>query len=251
MMKYLTILFSFLICIYRCAPERDNPFDKESDIYIDPIIIIDSTLTNIPVNDTLISDSIYIQVNGNNTLCEFRYRIDDGPWSAWAKIQVIMEKYLDDGDHYIIIQTRYQNGTDIDADTLYFTVDVLPGTAVYLYHWKQSVSGDSAVFSIRTKGIPPASLLHLKFSGAAIARDSVTYIDSLDTDSVLSLSHDSTLDVIVLPGGEMISGNCTVADVVLKDFSVTGFVDIVECVLKDSVDGVIVVDTVRGAVIVQ
>lgn len=239
------ILFLMFLCIINCVT-RDNPLDTKGDNYVQPEVTI--TSTNIPDNGVLDSDTLCMTVSGNSVYSEFRYSIDDRYWGLWTKTTSIRERYIDDGGHAIFIQTRYQNGEDIVSDTCDFSVYVLPPTAVYLYNRKQYVTGGTVKFNIRTKGIPPAYLLHVKISGATIVEDSITYTDD---ENVNSLCSGNAIEILVLPGGKPIIKDCNVVDIVLTDIAASGAVDIVECVLNDSEGTPITVDIVRGGCVLK
>ncbi len=234
-----------LLCLANCVV-RDNPFDSKGDNYVQPSLTVENT--NIPDHGVLESDSLYIVIAGNTEKNEFRYSIDNRFWSPWNTITTINEKYFDDGGHMIYMQTRYPGGVDTISDSLDFSVYVLPPTAVYFYARKQYVTGGTAKFNIRTKGVPPVYVMHIVIGGATIVKDSITYTDN---ENVNSFCSNTTIDLSVMPGGKPIINDCNVVDLVLKDINSTNVISIDTCVLTNSDSTIINVDIVRGGYVVK
>jgi hypothetical protein len=242
----LNVLIAALIL--SCTPKRDNPLDPDGDSYTPPSMTLDLSQSNIPANDTLTGDSIVIPVEGNSPHSQFRYKIDGGAWTQWQDSALISASLLDDGRHVMVIETRYKDGTETSADSVRFTVALLPDRAVYFYRWKQTYTGDTAVVSLRTKGLAPTFLLHCEISGAKVGDIGISYADNT---AATALYRDSTFDILILPGAPPIEAELDVAQIKLTDIDASGIVNIRACVLKDSLNAAVALDTARGTILIR
>lgn len=240
--------FSALFFI-SCLENETNPFDVEGDGYEVPELTInwDNIGTNITKGGILLEESLTVIFDGNTKENEFRYAIDNDQFSQWSNTKNILYRHLDDGSHTLYIQTRYPGGEDIDSDTIPFTVSLLPQKAVYVYPYEKKYSkGEAIDVQVRTKGIESCYLMHLELLGATIISDSIIYNDSGKANV---FSKGSVIDIAVL-GGSSIIENGGVVSLKLNVTDTTGAFHI-NAILKDSLDQIVAVDTVRGGYIVE
>jgi uncharacterized protein (TIGR02145 family) len=121
MLKQLFVLLflSIVVCM-----EISNPYDRRDPNYVKPSFGIDSTLTTLLSNDTIGVSSGSIFLEGNDVENQFRWQLDQHPWSAWEKndklAYTIAVHDLDSGWHTLSIQTCYDPKEEITSGSIRF-----------------------------------------------------------------------------------------------------------------------------------
>jgi hypothetical protein len=139
------ILFLLFSSCEDAAAVRDNPLDEDGGDYVSPIV----NLLDIANGDTLFSETIQINLSGNDLVSEYRYKIDSYDWIDWIEEGSITLNYLDEGDHQLSVQSRYLNGDTSDVARISFIVDAIGGPALMFYprrHFAQA--GETVIFQI-------------------------------------------------------------------------------------------------------
>ena len=244
MKNFIILLIAFVII--NCAPNRDNPMDPNGDSYIEPNVEISKPIEN--EGDTLSGDTLSINWDAVEYQ-EYRWKIDKQSWSVWGVVTSIKLDMLDDGLHTLFVETKYTGAESGTIDTTIFMVNTLPDRALFLFPRKIVPKNDTAVVKVVAKGLLLGNLLHYKLTGAKIASKKIVY--TTDDNNVSLLSTSTSVDLLVISGGKKILSNGAIMELTLTDFeSDSAFVDLDSCVLRDSLNGDIVVDTVRGGRVV-
>lgn len=123
--SYLFIVLIVLITFpISCSLERDNIYDELGPGYIYPEISFNENLTDIKDRDTVHSDSITIVLKGNNDRSLFYVKLDDKLISDWESEGSFGLSNLIEGNHVLLVDSKYEGGQIIVSDTLHFYVSV-------------------------------------------------------------------------------------------------------------------------------
>jgi hypothetical protein len=243
-------LFILIIFISGCAPVRDNPLDIQSDNFIHPqVIFLFENHSNLTDNilDTIYNDSVGIIWGDKNDYVEFRYTIDNQEWSDWSGMSGA-SFFFSEGKHTITVESQHINMTGLVKDSLSFFVKSLPEKSIYLTPRFLKAGSGSSVVTVKSSSIGNAAMIHLVFKGAEI--DSAWLAENLQGQNLQILYSKETVDMIVFPGTVNLSGDISLVSLRLKT-SVTDSarVDFSECILRDSLNQKLTVNSTRGCII--
>ena len=171
------MLGMLIITLFSCediAPEKDNPLDPGNEDYVEPIVTLLSSLNN---GDTINIESLSIEIEGNNLVSEFRYKLDSLAWMEWSDASIINMNYLDEGDHQLLIQSRYMNGDTSTVLPVSFIVDAVSGPSLLFYPRRHITDlNQSVTFEIRAEEVSNlmAVEIHLVYNPSLIEVISIT-----------------------------------------------------------------------------
>ena len=161
---YIFYIISFLL-FFSCedvTAVRENPLDEDGGDYEKPII----DFLDIADGDILFSETIQINLSGNELVSEYRYKIDSYDWIDWSEEGFITLNYLDEGNHQLSVQSRYLNGDISDVASISFIVDAISGPALMFYprrHFAQE--GETVTFQILAEEVTDLMMseIHLEY----------------------------------------------------------------------------------------
>lgn len=184
-------LFIFLTIIFfdGCMKNKPtDPLDKVPEIYTPELDTI----------DTLKSNILSFEVTGNSEYSLFRYRIDNGIWSEFTEGGKILLDMLDEGEHRLEIESKYEGHSKVSNRTFIFYVNSFDSTAVYI-HPQRVILGkdiDTITVSVVVKGLKYCDRIHFSFIGASV--DSVYLSETVD--SLLLFNYANVIDILAPPG---------------------------------------------------
>jgi hypothetical protein len=197
--------------------------------------------------DTLATDTVRIDWQGNARISEFRYRFDTLAWSEWTD-NTSLRTQLDDGPHTFEIETRWKEETGTSISSIEFYIDAVDGPAVVVSPRYQVVTGDTVSFAIMTESVPGCKMLHLELGNVA-AFDAILEEES-DSTSAVVLADSNIIDVMLGPSSAPFSSD----GAVLRFKSIVASagmteIKIVKCVARDSTGNDIGITTLRGGIV--
>ena len=176
MSRRLFILIGLLF-IWTCEDipiVQDNPLDDDNPDYIPPSI----SFTSGPSEGQTIADSdITFSWEGNELVTEYRSKLDAGAWKDWSDATTFVWEYLDEGNHQIALQGRYNSGDTSDVVTISFIIDAVQGPALMFYPRRHLTSnGETVTFQIMAEEVTDlmASEIHLEYNRSQLEIISVT-----------------------------------------------------------------------------
>lgn len=96
----------------------------------DPQIVIIEPL----LYDTIDSSSVTFIWEANEDANEFSYSLDNVVWSEWFEDKTLTLHYLDEGEHIILINTRFSDIYESDNPLeVTFEVDAIQGPSLRLF----------------------------------------------------------------------------------------------------------------------
>ncbi len=228
---------------FQCMKKKPlDPLDREPHIEI-IAPALDKT-------NTITADSLRVTLRGDNEYSLFRYRLDNTAWSEFVKEPEIFFTMLDDGSHTLYIESMYEGHSFVARDSLYFNVQALASSAVYVVPQKVILCDTclTASLKVEVKNLSACDRLHFVFSGAKI--DSI-YRKGM-TDSVLVLSNNTVADVIRFPGTGTFSGISTVLTVRARATAGKDTTRLaVACTARDTNNVDVKIERIRGCVILK
>lgn len=186
------LLFNFFIfsgCPLTDAPGKlpaDNPLDPENPEYIPP----QTGITGGPEEgETVRTHYVTFSWRGNEVrswsgeklITEYRYRLDDNPWSSWISDTAATFYYLDDLiPHKFEVTSRYASGAmDETPAKRNFNVDAVRGPAIMFFPRHKSIAaGDTFSLEIMAEEVLRVAgvKVDIKFDPAFLAvRDLKVY----------------------------------------------------------------------------
>ena len=191
MSRRLFILIGLLF-IWTCEDVpivQDNPLDDDNPDYTPPSI----SFTSGPSEGQTIPDSdITFSWEGNELVTEYRSKLDAGTWKDWSDATTFVWEYLDEGNHQIALQGRYNSGDTSDVVTISFTVDAVQGPALIFYPRAVTASvGSSVTFQVLAEEVTnlTAAQFNISFDPSKLEILSVTQ------GAMLQISGESIFDV--------------------------------------------------------
>ena len=168
---------------------QDNPLDDDNPDYIPPSI----SFTSGPSEGQTIADSdITFSWEGNELVTEYRSKLDAGSWDDWSDATTFVWEYLDEGNHQIALQGRYDSGDTSDVVSISFFVDAVQGPALIFYPRAVTASvGSSVTFQVLAEEVTnlTAAQFNINFDTAKLEILSVTQ------GAMLQISGESIFDV--------------------------------------------------------
>jgi len=121
-----------MLFLFACGePEFDNPVDPDNPDFEIPETII---LSGPQEGETVDTSSVTFSWEGNEQAVEYAYQLNEGGWSLWTKEPSITLNYLDEGDHYFQVKSRYiSEDEDETPAEINFTVDAVHGPALRVF----------------------------------------------------------------------------------------------------------------------
>ena len=130
---------------------EDNPLDPGGSEYEMPIVTI---INDIVQGGTIDTETITIELGGNELVVEYRLRLDQGEWSQWTDENSFLLEHLDEGLHSIYAQSRYVSTDTSEVMSLDFNVDAVSGPALMVFPRFQSADqGESIQVSIMAEEV--------------------------------------------------------------------------------------------------
>ena len=169
--------FLFFLFVFSCedvAPTKDNPLDTGGEDYVAPTVVIVSDLTN---GDIISSETVSLSLQGNELVTDYRYKLDSFPWTDWFEEAIATLEYLDEGEHTVLIQSRYLSGDTSAIASLSFVVDAVEGPALMFYPRRHTTSqGNSVTFQVLAEEVTAlmAAEVHLEFDPSKLEIVSVS-----------------------------------------------------------------------------
>jgi hypothetical protein len=161
---YIFYIISFLL-FFSCEdeiPVRENPLDEDGGDYVPPIV----NLLDIADGDTLFSETIQINLSGNDLVSEYRYKIDSYDWIDWIEEGSITLNYLDEGDHQLSVQSSYLNGDTSEIISVSFVVDAVSGQSLMFFPRRHiAQQNETVTFQIMAEEVVDLMLteIHLEY----------------------------------------------------------------------------------------
>ncbi len=225
-----------------------NPTNPNSEDYRAPRI----TTISIEENDTLKSDRATFSWAGNYGICEFSYRVDSASWSPWRDANTAAE-LLEDGEHTLEIQVRYEDQDDITSRKVTFFVDALDSGSLFFRPRKREAADNGAPveFTLCTKAVEAITGMELILSGGAL--DSVAFTAELSQAAMDPLFAGNKIDFILDPHSDPVQGDMSVLHCFVKpdDSKDTTWVEVHSYKLRTSANDSIVPAGVQKAFIVK
>ena len=227
-LKY--ILFPVLFLILSCedvVPVKDNPLDPDGGDYEVPLVAFISDITD---GEIITSEVLTLSWEGNELVTEFRYKLDTFAWTDWSEDASATLEYLDEGEHYISIQSRYVSGDTSEVISLSFVVDAVEGPALMFYPRRHlSEVGNTVTFQILAEEVTNlmAAEIHLVYDPAKLE------VISVNQGSLFQNGQESIFSYDVGSGAVEILTTLLNADAP----SVSGTGDLIELQVKLLQDG--------------
>ncbi|MEJ2050127.1 MAG: cohesin domain-containing protein [Calditrichota bacterium] len=122
-------------------PEFNNPYIPGDISYTPPMVDIVSG----PQEDEILnSPMVTFSYEGNYTVVDFSYRLDDQMWSAWTSDQSVTYSALDEGKHTFQLRGRNMTGIEDSMNvSRSFQIDAVQGPALWFSPRSQSVNAGS------------------------------------------------------------------------------------------------------------
>ncbi|MBC8401997.1 MAG: hypothetical protein H8E14_10955 [Candidatus Marinimicrobia bacterium] len=126
----LTILILGSCSIFEGPEDISNPMDPSDPDFVPPAV----TFIQAPdEGETVDTCLVVFEWEGNQSIMNYSYRIDDQEWSEWSNKYTVEYPLLDEGSHSFDISSRYFNGVESDdPQVISFSVDDLTGPALTL-----------------------------------------------------------------------------------------------------------------------
>ena len=174
-MKNRLIFLSFLF--YLGCENTDavlnNPLDEEGEGYTSPTV----SLLDIANGDTLFSESVIFNWEGNELVSDFRYKLDFFEWTSWNENSFAEISFLDEGVHQLSVQSRYLNGDTSEIERISFIIDAVEGPSLMLYPRRHITKGNEVVtFLILAEEVTDLMLTEIYFNYDPSAIDIVSAI---------------------------------------------------------------------------
>ncbi len=169
-----------------------NPYQSTPDVTI--------TLESANTQDTVYADSAVFGLSGSTDRSQFRHKLDDGEYvpSAFAYMDEIILRYLDDGEHTLTVETRNEGWTKTSIANYTFVVDAIDTSAIYVYPRKASIVPPDSGSWITVKYNNLNKLSHAAFSLTNCIVDTATKIRANDSLATL-LYASGTVDFFFHP----------------------------------------------------
>ena len=252
------ILFLLFFSCQDATAVRENPLDEDGGDYMSPII----NLTDIVDGDTLFTETIQINLSGNELVSEYRYKIDSYDWIDWNEEGSITLNYLDEGNHDLSVQSRYLTGDTSEIARVSFVVNAVKGPALLFYPRRHlAEQGEIKTFQIMAEEVVNLMLgeIHIDYNTEDIDVISVSqgnffqnnqnslFIYDLNSDSGKIIINTSILDgnVPFVNG----SGSLVDIEVNLKESTQSLLTLSSECVLIDSNNNQIIIENKINGII--
>ena len=161
MKRLIPLLFIF---IFSCAEEfiADNPLDPQNPEYIPPIF----ELLSGPNNGEIISTPyVTFDFDGNQSLMEFRTKLDTNAWSFWSDVKTVTFDHLDEGAYQVMFQSRFESGDTSEILLSNFSVDAVTGPALVFFPRRKIASqGSNVIFQILAEEVYNLSAAEYRFT---------------------------------------------------------------------------------------
>lgn len=169
-----------------------NPYESTPDVTI--------TLESVNTQDTVYADSARFGLSGSTDRSQFRYKLDDGQYvaGAFAYMDEIVLRYLDEGEHTLTVETRNEGWTKTSIANYTFVVNAIDTSAVYVYPRKASIVSPDSGSWITVKYNNLKKLSHAAFSLTNCKVDTVAKLRSNDSLATL-LYASGTVDFFFHP----------------------------------------------------
>ena len=121
-----------MLFLFACGePEFDNPVDPDNPDFEIP----ETTILSGPQEGEIVdTSSVTFSWEGNEQAVEYAFQLNEGGWSLWTKEPSITLNYLDEGDHYFQVKSRYiSEDEDETPAEINFTVDAVHGPALRVF----------------------------------------------------------------------------------------------------------------------
>ena len=130
---------------------EDNPLDPGGSEYEIPMVTV---LNDIAQGGTITTETLTIELGGNDLVVEYRLRLDQGEWSDWTEQNSFTLEHLDEGLHAIHAQSRYVSTDTSEILSLDFNVDAVAGPALMVYpRFQSATQGESIQISIMAEEV--------------------------------------------------------------------------------------------------
>ena len=176
--------------LFACGElELDNPLDPDNPEFVEPETTI---LTGPAEGDTVNNSSVTFTWEGNEQAAEYSYSLNNSPWSNWITERSITLNYLDEGDYFFQVKSRYASeDEDTTPAQINFTVDAVHGPALRIFPLltKTSVSQSTLVevYMEEVENVM-ASEFSISYNPLLVTVESITkgnLLENFDGQSVL------------------------------------------------------------------
>jgi hypothetical protein len=244
------------------GPDLGNPLDPTSAGYTPPSATITSGPEEGATADTA---DITFAWRGVDQVNEYRYRLDDSDWTAWASDNSATFELLDEGDHQFALLARYPTGDEQTQPTARgFSVDAVKGPALMFRPRKVAAApGETFLVDVVAEEVAQLMLVHaiVQYDDSVLTLESVTqgeflaeaggrvvFLDEAGPGSVL-------LDSAVAEGDpEGVSGSGTLATLTFHaDIAATTTVQFAgDADMRDRANApTIILEAVDGVVVIE
>ena len=195
-MKIKLFIYSFLLILIGCEDKvsvRDNILDSGNEDYEAPTILLSSGALG---GEVINSEIISFVVEGNDLVNEYRFKLDSNLWSNWSDESTVTLSYLDEGDHTVYFQSRYESGDTSTTLQTSFIVDAVSGPALMFYPRRHQVDqGTTVTFSLLAEEVSDlmAAEINLNYDPSNIELLSISQGDFFQSgqESIFSYEYNS------------------------------------------------------------
>ncbi|MCX7725377.1 MAG: hypothetical protein N2053_00860 [Chitinispirillaceae bacterium] len=238
----IVCVIGFLIGCMQSKPT--NPLDREPEIKI--------YAPSLDTTDTLNSDTLSFSLSGNSEYSLFRFRLDKGMWSQFTEGGTFKLDMLDEGEHVLEIESKYEGHSKISSKTIVFYVNSFDSTAVYLTPQLivRPKSVDTATVSVSVKGLDACDRIHFSFTGVLV--DSVYLPREQSYDSLILFSSGGVIDLLARPGVLPFREDVTALKIRIKTEKKIDSTKVVfSCIARDTANVDIKIKNIRGSLIIK
>ena len=173
-----TVLVHLIVFPLTCAYQRNNPIDEGGSKFVPPQISINEDASSVKDLDTIHFDSITVVLEGNMDRSVFRMKIDTGVWAIdWRPEGSFGVGELSDGSHVLVINSMYEGGEMVVADTIRFhvlTKGYKPEFGKADDTTITSFGGKPVVLIARAEGASPLNFSWIKVKGSPTGKNKDT-----------------------------------------------------------------------------
>jgi hypothetical protein len=195
-MKIKLFIFSFLLICVGCEDKvsvRDNVLDSGNEDYESPTITLNSGLLD---GEVINSETVSFIVEGNELVTEYRFKLDSNLWSNWSDESTITFSYLDEGDHTVYFQSRYESGDTSNTIETSFVVDAVSGPALMFYPRRHQVNqGTTVTFNLLAEEVSDlmAAEINISYNPTKVQFLDISQGDFFQSgqESIFSYEHNS------------------------------------------------------------
>ncbi|MBT4827821.1 MAG: hypothetical protein HON82_04540, partial [Candidatus Marinimicrobia bacterium] len=196
MNKRLFIIIGLLF-LWTCEEAefiQDNSLDESNPDYVTPIVAFTSGPT---AGQTIDASGVTFNWEGNELITEYRTKRNDEAWNDWSGATTLVWQYLDEGDHQITLQGRYDSGDTSDVVSVSFIVDAVRGPAL-IFHPRAVTTavGSSVTFQVMAEEVTnlTAAQFNIGFDPSKLQILAVTQGPMLQIsgESILNADYDNT-----------------------------------------------------------